>query len=278
MGAASENWWLHQAGYTDSAHRIDPNCPGGGVGYLINQLNTAADSWFRTYAQNNYNAWDGLMMDDTSGGMSQQFYQGYYSNLLDDMAYVDNKYPSGYFLVLDSRDPSGSLQGCRVTEATVLLGYSPGQVVDHADLETNGNDLAVWPEEGIYPTDPVQSMSAPGGSGCEGGDGGLCSSGGHNSLEVASGGNYNDAGAGVYRRELRDCYNQGVSFGPCAAIVNDTWSTVTVQSSWLSQSYGHVITMNGGDVQSGGTINVTGASFTAGSTTIPAGDAVLLSQ
>src|SRR5208283_4216884 len=52
--------------------------------------------------------------------------QGYFSNLLDDMAYVDNNYPSGYFLVLDSRDPSGSLQGRRVVEGTVLLGYSPG--------------------------------------------------------------------------------------------------------------------------------------------------------
>jgi hypothetical protein len=36
--------------------------------------------------------------------------------------------------------------------------------------------------------------------------------------------------------------------------------------------------MNGGDVQSGGTINPTGQSFTPGSTTIPANDAILISQ
>jgi hypothetical protein len=36
--------------------------------------------------------------------------------------------------------------------------------------------------------------------------------------------------------------------------------------------------MNGGDVQSGGTINLTGTPFTAGTTTIPADDAILLSS
>jgi hypothetical protein len=51
---------------------------------------------------------------------------------------------------------------------------------------------------------------------------------------------------------------------------------VTVKSSWLTQSYGHQITMNGGDVQSGGTVNLAGATFTAGSTTVPADDAIVL--
>jgi hypothetical protein len=355
MAAASENWWLHQSGYGDAAHRLAATCSGG-VGYLTNQSNTALDNWFQNYARNNYNGWDGLLMDDTSGGISQQFYscanpaystsqeissdsqlqaahrqiagymthasgapflqvnngtqsnpnltrawsllnnpaavhglqeegqpwdsglQGFYSSLLDDMAYVDNNHPSGYFVMLDSRDPGGSPQGRRVVEATVLLGYSPGHVVDHADLELNSNNLAVWPEEGIYPTKPVQTMGAPGGNGCETGTGGTCSSGGHNDLEVASGTNTNDPAAGVYRREFGNCYNQSVSFGRCAEIVNDTSSAVTVQSSWLTQSYGHQITMNGGDVQSGGSINVAGAGFTAGWTTIPANDAILLSQ
>jgi hypothetical protein len=36
--------------------------------------------------------------------------------------------------------------------------------------------------------------------------------------------------------------------------------------------------MNGGDVQSGGTVDLTGASFTPGSTTVPADDAILLSS
>jgi hypothetical protein len=99
------------------------------------------------------------------------------------------------------------------------------------------------------------------------GTGVICSSGGHSDIEVAT---------GVYRREFKDCYNQGTSFGNCAAIVNDTGSSVTVQNSWLTQTYHHEITMNGGDVQSGGTINLTGASFDSGSTVVPADDAVLL--
>jgi hypothetical protein len=53
-------------------------------------------------------------------------------------------------------------------------------------------------------------------------------------------------------------------------------SAVTVQSSWLTQTYTHQITMVGGDVQSGGTVNLSGAGFVAGSTMIAASDAVLL--
>jgi hypothetical protein len=36
--------------------------------------------------------------------------------------------------------------------------------------------------------------------------------------------------------------------------------------------------MNGGDVQSGGTINATGAALTPGTTTIAANDAILIAQ
>ena len=52
-------------------------------------------------------------------------------------------------------------QSRRVQEATMLLGYSPGHLVDWADLEQGSGNLAVWPEEGIYPTSPVQSMGRP---------------------------------------------------------------------------------------------------------------------
>jgi hypothetical protein len=341
---ASENWWLHEPGYTDSAHRIYSSNYGGGN--VINQTNTAADSWFQNDLHANYNSYDGLFMDDQSSSLGGEFYYaggslssseeittnsqlmasheqmssymthangtpfalqvdnalspntnitppwpmlnkpagvkgfvsegnpisnglitGYYPSLLDDMSYIDNESPSGDFLVFLSYDSNGSLSARRVQAATVLLGYEPDRIVSWSDLEQGSSDLAVWPEAGIYPTEAVQTMTAPGGSGCMAGTGSVCSTGGHSDIEVA-----ND----VYRREFKDCCYQSISFGNCAAIVNDSGSSVTVQNSWLTQSYHHEITMVGGDVQTGGTIDLTGASFTSGNTTIPADDAVLL--
>ena len=191
----------------------------------------------------------------------------YYSSLLDDMAYIDGT--ADDFIVLLSYDPSGSLQARRVQAATVLLGYAPGHTVSWSDLEQNSNDLAVWPEQGIVPTDPVQTMAQPGGSGCLQGQGKICASGGHNDLQVAP---------GVYRREFAACYNQSALIGPCAAIVNTGGAAVTVKPSWLTGTYRHELTMSGGDVQSGGTVNVAGAPFAAGSTTVPSQDALILTS
>jgi hypothetical protein len=192
----------------------------------------------------------------------------YYSTLLDQIAYVATR--TRAFVVPMTRAAAGArnqMRTRRVAEATMLLGYSPGHLVDWANLETGSRDLAVWPEEGIYPTDPLQSMRAPGGRGCLAGTGKACSSGGHNSLEVAP---------GVYRREFGACYDRGVRFGRCAAIVNTRGRPVTVRSSWLRRSYGHRITFRGGDVQSRGTIDLTGSQFRAGSTTVASYDAILL--
>jgi hypothetical protein len=189
----------------------------------------------------------------------------YYATLLDEIARVDATRRD--FIVLLSYDSGGSLRARRVQAATELLGYDGGHVVSWSDLERDSGDLAVWPEEGIVPADPLQSMSPPGGSGCLQGTGVICSTGGHHDLEVAP---------GVYRREFATCYDQGTPFGPCAAIVNTTGSPVTIQRSWLSQSYSHEITFDGGDVQSGGTVNLAGTPFAAGSTAIPADDAALL--
>jgi hypothetical protein len=194
----------------------------------------------------------------------------YYSTLLDQIAYVANKTPD--FVVPLSYGQAGASSEDRsrlVQEGTILLGYSPGHLVDWADLEQGSNNLAVWPEEGIYPTRPLQSMSAPGGSGCLAGNGNVCSTGGHNDLQVAP---------GVYRREFGTCYDKGVQFGACAAIVNTTSSPVTISSSWLKNSYGHVITLTGGDVQSGGTVDLNGSSFTPGSTTVAPHDSTLLAS
>jgi hypothetical protein len=194
----------------------------------------------------------------------------FYSTLLDQIAYVATR-TKGYVVPM-SRAPAGAAylpRTRRVQEATMLLGYSPGHLVDWANLETGSADLPVWPEEGIYPTSPLESMRAPGGRGCLAGLGTVCSRGGHNSVRVAP---------GVYRREFRVCYDRGVRIGRCAAIVNTRARAVTVRSSWLKRSYGHQITFRGGDVQSRGTINLKGSSFRAGSTAVAAQDAVLLAR
>lgn len=192
----------------------------------------------------------------------------YYSTLLDQIAYVSNN-TSGFVVPLSYAQAGASYQQQtrRVQEATMLLGYSPGHLVDWADLEQGSSNLGVWPEEGIVPTNPVQSMTAPTGAGCLTGTGNVCPTGGHNDVQVAP---------GVYRREFRSCYDQGTAFGACASIVNTTGGPVTVKSSWLTQSYGHQITFNGGDVQSGGTLDLKGAAFTPESTTVPSDDAILL--
>jgi len=208
---------------------------------------------------------DGLMIEgepENDGTLDP-----YYSTLLDQIASAAHR--RGAFVVPLSYGAAGASyqqQSRRVQEATILLGYSPGHLVDWPDLEQGSRDLAVFPEEGIYPTDPVQSMRAPRGRGCLAGRGDVCSRGGHNSLRVAH---------GVYRREFSACYDRNARIGSCAAIVNTTGSWVTVRSSWLSRTYRHQITFVGGDVQSGGSLNLA-APFAAGVTAIAPYDAVLL--
>ena len=272
--SARENWWLHQPGYTDAAHRL--TSPAYGGGHLLNESDPAVDAWFRRYVRRRFNRYDALMMDDASGSLSDELWgtgfetsqeirnsralqvshdrlaaaishrngtaflqidnalssndnlatpfpmlnsspgvrgliaegapesdgtlTGYYSTLLDEMAYVDHT--ANDFVVLLSYDQSGAPQSRFVQAATILLGYSSGHTVSWSDLETDSRDLAVWPEEGIVPADPVQTMSAPGGADCLAGQGIVCSSGGHNSLQVAP---------GVYRREFGECYDQGAA-------------------------------------------------------------------
>jgi hypothetical protein len=360
-----EDWWLHEPGFTDSAHRLNvhgDNCP---VTWVFNQLNPAFDAWFDQWARASYNGFDGLWLDDTAPSMKAQFYDsgygtsqeigtdtllrnshvrlaaalthtngssflilyngdnpnpyelspfppplppliddpsnavGYemenepwayscggasgcfapwYSSLLDQVAYVDNEEPAGYFLALHAEGAGTTAR--LVQEATILLGYSPTHLVDWADLDSQATNLHVFPEEGIYPTEPVQSMGAPsdGSSGpCLTGNGQLCTSGGHNDVQVLPGTDIEHY-TGVFRREFAACYNHGVLFGQCAAIVNNTAHPVTVKASWLRQAYGHQITLIGGDVESHGSIDLTGATFTAGVTQVPAQRAMLLAR
>jgi hypothetical protein len=192
----------------------------------------------------------------------------FYSTLLDQIAYIETR--TRGFVVPMSRAPANAPyldQTRRVQEATMLLGFRPGRLVDWANLEDGSSRLSVWPEEGIYPTSPLESMAAPRGRGCLAGTGRVCSRGGHRSVQVAG---------GIYRREFRSCYRRRIRFGGCAAIMNTTGAPVTVRAAWLRRHYRHQITFTGGDVQSRGSVDLTGAPFSAGSTVIPPYDAVLL--
>jgi hypothetical protein len=125
----------------------------------------------------------------------------------------------------------------------------------------------VWPEEGIVPTHPLQTMRAPRGRGCLAGRGKVCRHGGHNNLRVAP---------GVYRREFSACYLRKAPFGACAAVVNTTGHAITIRASWLRIRLHHQITFVGGDVQSRGQLALNAAAFIPGSAVLGPHDAVLL--
>lgn len=229
----------------------------------------------------------------TAGGALTTKYEG----MLDDMAWVDAN-STGHFNFLSYGDHNATTQtdDRLISEATELLGYKAGQTYQWPELEqvSGGgapqSNLELWPESGIYPTAPVQTMASPSGSGClAGNQSAPCPSGGHNTIKVSGSGT-----TGIYRREFTTCYNQGVAIGNCAAIMNSTGSAVTVSSAWLTGTYTHMLSNTGGlicngspctsanrtngDVQSGGTINPTAQTFTPNSTQVPATSALILLQ
>jgi hypothetical protein len=177
-----------------------------------------------------------------------------YVRLLNTMAAINKTAGAFVLCSTDSASSGSSMQILErlVTTGLIWLGYSEGHTVAWPDLEHSTSKLAVWPEDLIYPSGPVQTMSSSA-----------------DDIQVAS---------GVWRREFTKCYQAGKFIGRCAAIVNSTGSTVTVQASWLKQSYGHVVTLSGGDVLSGGSANITNTKFSAGSTKVPAEGASLLAQ
>jgi hypothetical protein len=190
------------------------------------------------------------------------------AGLLDDIAWVQNNTPGSIVVLSDgARGASYQTQSRMTQEAFELLGYKPGKMVSWPVLEQGSTSLSIWPEAGIYPTDPLQTMASPSGTGCLAATGAYCPTHGHNDLQVSS---------GVYVREFARCYDQGRLFGPCAAVMNTTGSRSTVSSGWLNQPYHHHLTVSGGDVQSGGTIDLTGAPFTAGTSTVDASSALIL--
>jgi len=178
-----------------------------------------------------------------------------YNQVLTSMADIDAMSGAQFVELNHGSSPAGSaaqISQRLVTTAIAWLGYSPGHTVVFADLEDNTENLAAWPEENIVPASPLQTMS-----------------GSTAAIEVAS---------GVYRREFSSCTNEGVAIGPCAAIVNATGSAVKILSSWLHQSYGHVVTLSGGDVTQGGEVLLTSTTFSPNVTTVPADQGLLISR
>jgi hypothetical protein len=349
IAAASENWFVHQQGYTDSAHRVNgvmhQNCNGTTLQIPIwttNDGSASVQAWWNAELQNNADGFDLGFMDDTQSRVVDQYYYrsgggclpwpslcsttqevtddasvraGHvsfvnamthrngqpwkfafnslnfdgqqvsvsvqlltatsrfvagvcegcaisngrieaqnYSRILDTMNAV-NATPGAFILHSTDRAPNGSsteISERLITTGLVWLGYSEGHTIAWPDLEDSSQSLAVWPEDLLYPSDPIQTMGS-----------------GSNDLQVIP---------GVWRREFRSCYQAGVPLGPCAALVNSTSNGVVVQASWLTQAYGHIVSLTGGDIISGGSASVSSAAFQPGTTAIPASGALLLAN
>jgi hypothetical protein len=176
-----------------------------------------------------------------------------YSWVLDEMAAAN---AAGGQFQLTSQGDAGTGSATQtlqrlLTTGFAWLGYKEGYTVVWPDLEEqHPYSLPIWPEDLIYPSQPLQTMVS-----------------GHSDLEVAS---------GVYRREFATCYQKGLYFGHCASVVNSNPAPVTVKSAWFSQTYHHAVGLVGGDVLSGGTATRASIVFTAGSTQVQPGGALLL--
>lgn len=178
-----------------------------------------------------------------------------YETALNAMAQI-NAVPGARFVELNTSPAApgsaANIEQRAISNAIAWLGYSQGHTIVFKDLEDANDGLAVWPEDGIVPTLALQSMSRSAAD-----------------ISVAP---------GVWRREFRACYNQGVAIGPCAAIVNSTSRAVTVRSTWLRQAYYHVVTFRGGDVASGGQLLLTSTPFRVNSTYVPAAQGMMIAR
>lgn len=342
MAAASESWFVHLSGYSDSAHRVYGKDPRGCTIWAMDPNTSAMQSWWLNYLRSKANNYDLMFIDMSpmSLGNATYFYSGggcspwphvclstqelpndaavvaarvnfvsalNYRNGSPMFAYYQQAYPTStemddltalaattrlegvtcegciatwatpvhpanykpyldemaaviaggdtFYVISDGSSPTGSatqtLQRL-VTTGFIWLAYKEGQTIVQPNLESATNNLAIWPEDLIYPSQPVQTMIS-----------------GSADLQVSS---------GVWRREFKTCYQASRFFGRCAAILNSTSSTITVRSSWLTQSYQHVVSLSGGDVLSGGTATVAVTPFTPNVTTVAPGAALLLSQ
>ena len=175
-----------------------------------------------------------------------------YAKVLGAMARID-AIPGAAFVELSTgKAPDGSAEQIAqrlVTTAVAWLGYADGHTIVWPNLEFTTQNLAVWPEDEIVPTQPLETMS-------------------RSAADIAVAPN-------VWRRDFASCYREGVPIGPCAAVLNGTPGAIHLWAQWFRQPYGHVITLEGGDAPSGGTISLDGAALTT-ATQIPPGEAVLL--
>jgi hypothetical protein len=340
LADASEAWFVHQPGFSDSAHRVygmySRVCKGERYSipvYDVNTGNPGVQQWWQRYLRAHLDDYDYYMLDDTSSDIVDQFYyqSGGGCQPWPSLCHSTNEFPNDasleeahvafinslyhrdgspmYFfvnggtteLVRDTDRVKGivcedcfELRGLLVTDrvrrvldtirataetqaAFVLLayshhapaspgwyqdrlivtaigwlGYSPGHLVLWPDLAETPHDLSIWPEDLIYPTRPLQSMEQGAGA-----------------LEVAP---------GVWRREFGACYLKGVRFGRCACLLNSNPQSVQVRPSWLVQNYAHVITIAGGSVVSGGSVDVTGEAFNVESAVLEPSSGLLLAQ
>lgn len=78
---ASESWYMHLRGYSDSAHRLvgqrQLKCKGVKAPqkvYALNNFNAGVRSYDQSYLRAHADAWDYYLMDETSGAVLTQFY------------------------------------------------------------------------------------------------------------------------------------------------------------------------------------------------------------
>lgn len=162
---------------------------------------------------------------------ANRFRPNLYDKVLTAMAQID-RIPGASFVELNTGNaPAGSdaqIAQRLVTTAIAWLGFADGHTIVWPNLEDATNNLASWPEDGIYPTAPLETMSN-----------------GANDLAVAP---------RVYRREFRACYVAGSPAGPCAAVVNASAAPVTLSANWFKAVYSRAIVPAGGDVLDGGSL------------------------
>ena len=176
-----------------------------------------------------------------------------YASVLNAMAEI-NAIPNGNIILMSNGATAGGstqqIIARNLTTGMIWLGYSYGHTIVWPNLEQGSQNLSIFPEDSIYPSSPIQTMSS-----------------GATDVQVTT---------GVYRREFRSCYNAGVYIGPCASIVNSTGTSRVVSSTWLHQTYSHVVQLIGGDIPSGGRISLTSIPFYPNSTYVGPGQGLLI--
>ena len=179
-----------------------------------------------------------------------QFRPRVYDKVLNAMAKVD-RIPGASFVELNTgNSPSGSSEQIAqrlVTTAVAWIGFAQGHTIVWPNLEFGTHNLAAWPEDSLYPTEPLETMTD-----------------GPSDLAVAP---------QIYRRDFRACYDDGTPIGGCAAVLNASSAPVTFSQTWLRGTYGRIIVPSGGDVLAGGSLQ---SAPVHDGIVIPAGQALLL--